>query len=54
MKWLDRQISWPEEMCPMQSARCSECGKWLTTPYLYWFEEFRYCPNCGEEMNNDE
>lgn len=33
-----------------QSARCSVCGKYLTTPYMYHFDHFNYCPNCGAKM----
>lgn len=33
-----------------QSARCSVCGKYHTTPYMYYFDDFNYCPNCGARM----
>lgn len=33
-----------------QSARCSVCGKHHTTPYMYYFDNFNYCPNCGADM----
>lgn len=33
-----------------QSARCSVCGKYHTTPYLYYFNDYNYCPNCGAKM----
>lgn len=33
-----------------QSARCSVCGKYHTTPYMYYFDDFNYCPNCGAKM----
>ena len=33
-----------------QSARCSICGKYHTTPYMYYFDNFNYCPNCGARM----
>lgn len=33
-----------------QSARCSECGKYHTTPYMYHFNDYNYCPNCGAKM----
>ncbi len=36
-----------------QSARCSVCGKYHTTPYMYYFDNFNYCPNCGAEMGGD-
>lgn len=34
-----------------QSAKCSVCGRYHTTPYLYYFDMFKYCPNCGSAMN---
>ena len=33
-----------------QSARCSVCGKYHTTPYMYYFNDFAYCPSCGAKM----
>ena len=33
-----------------QSAKCSVCGKYHTTPYLYYFDDCNYCPNCGAKM----
>lgn len=37
-----------------QSARCSVCGKYHTTPYMYHFDHFNYCPNCGAKMERRE
>lgn len=37
-----------------QSARCSVCGKYHTTPYLYNFDNFAFCPNCGSDMRGEE
>ena len=37
-----------------QSARCSECGKYHTTPYMYYFNDFNFCPNCGAKMNKED
>ena len=37
-----------------QSARCSVCGKYHTTPYMYYFDNFNYCPNCGAEMKQND
>ena len=33
-----------------QSAKCSVCEKYHTTPYLYYFDNFNFCPNCGSQM----
>ena len=36
-----------------QSAKCSICGKYHTTPYLYYFDEYNYCPSCGAKMRKE-
>lgn len=33
-----------------QSAKCSICGKYHTTPYMYYFDNYNFCPNCGADM----
>lgn len=33
-----------------QSARCSVCHKYHTTPYMYYFSDYNFCPNCGAKM----
>lgn len=37
-----------------QSARCSVCGKYHTTPYMYYFDNFNFCPNCGARMKGGD
>ena len=37
-----------------QSARCSVCGKYHTTPYMYFFDHFNYCPNCVAKWERRE
>lgn len=37
-----------------QVARCSVCRKDHTTPYMYFFTHFAYCPNCGAKMERTE
>ena len=37
-----------------QSARCSVCGKYHTTPYMYYFDNFNFCPNCGADMRKEK
>lgn len=38
----------------MQSAQCGVCGLIHTTPYLYFFTDDKYCPNCGAKMDGGE
>ena len=51
-KWIEREIVEDGKAIEeWQCARCSVCGKYHTTPYLYYFKDFNYCPNCGARMN---
>ena len=58
-EWIE--ISWSEpepNVCctsySIQSAKCSICGKYHTTPYLHSLVYFPYCPNCGAHMRGDK
>lgn len=59
-EWLEKEVVdntdedfvWKIEQ--WQSARCSVCGKYHTTPYMYYFDHFNYCPNCGAKMERRE
>ena len=57
-KWEEKETFCVTDDDPIisqwQSARCSECGKYHTTPYMYYFNDYNYCPNCGAKMVNDE
>lgn len=51
-RWGEKEHFTNDE-CPIdewQSARCSVCGKYHTTPYMYYFDVYNYCPNCGAKM----
>ena len=56
-EWLEKKVFdntdedfvWKIEK--WQSARCSVCGKYHTTPYMYYFDNFNYCPYCGAKMD---
>lgn len=55
-KWIDREkyhIS-KTTVDELQSARCSKCQRLLTTPFMYTFREYDYCPYCGEPMKNEK
>ena len=34
----------------LQSARCTACGLYHTTPYNYSYYHYKFCPNCGARM----
>lgn len=38
----------------LQSCTCSNCKKILTTPYMYYFDVYNYCPYCGKKMESEE
>lgn len=56
-KWTEREVFRSDDnntsnpiIDDWQSAKCSVCGKYHTTPYLYYFDNFNFCPNCGSQM----
>ena len=55
--WKAKQIKYGKDGWPIeewQSMQCSECKKYLTTPYLYNLDEYNYCPHCGCRMEVNE
>lgn len=36
----------------LQELQCSNCGKWVTTPYMYYPSYHKFCPCCGAMMSN--
>lgn len=51
-KWESLGLS-REGVEEWQEAQCSVCGLWHTTPYLYYYEHYKYCPNCGARMERE-
>lgn len=52
-EWLERDvIDEPKgkHITQWQSAKCSVCGHYHTTPYLYSFSYYNFCPACGADM----
>lgn len=54
-EWVEKEVMVDEDanITEWQSAKCSVCGKYHTTPYMYYFDSFNYCPNCGAKMGGD-
>ncbi len=50
--WLEKDVSSIKETTieRIQSCTCSNCGRIHTTPYVYYFDNFKYCPTCGAKM----
>ena len=57
-EWTEKNVIYENEADrtfeTWQTARCSNCGKYHTTPYLYYFDNYSYCPNCGARMGEGE
>lgn len=54
-EWLEKEVHGADEetgIVEWQSAKCSNCGKYHTTPYMYYFTHYDYCPNCGLKMGD--
>ena len=49
-EWMEREVLEDTVINEWQSARCSVCNKYHTTPYMYYFDNFNFCPNCGSRM----
>lgn len=54
-KWEEKNIVYKDDrdfnaIEAWQSARCSKCGRYHTTPYMYSFDNYNFCPNCGADM----
>lgn len=50
-EWVERKvIEDGKAIEEWQSAKCSVCGKYHTTPYMYYFDHYNYCPHCGAVM----
>ena len=55
-KWEECKVVDIEDttITEVQSAFCPICRKYHTTPYMYYFDYFNYCPNCGTKMERSE
>lgn len=56
-KWIEKHHAYSdEENCieEWQSAKCSVCGLYHTTPYMYYFSDYKFCPNCGADMRGEQ
>lgn len=39
-----------EDVMEWQSARCSKCKRYHTTPFMYSYYSYPFCPRCGARM----
>ena len=52
--WEEKEVNDEVAIEEWQSACCSVCGKYHTTPYMYYFDDFNFCPNCGADMRGGD
>lgn len=54
-KWLEKEvISVYENEFQLQSCKCSECDRYETSPYIYYFSEPNFCSYCGADMRGEQ
>lgn len=56
-KWTEKHHAYSDEESAIeewQSCRCSECGRYDTRPYMYYFSEPNYCSYCGADMRGEK
>ena len=51
-EWQEREVLKIKDtnIDELQSAFCPVCERYHTTPYMYYFNDYNFCPNCGAEM----
>jgi hypothetical protein len=52
-EWLEKEVNSDNAIEEWQSARCSVCDRYHTTPYMYYFSDYNFCPNCGCQMKGE-
>ena len=56
-KWIEKHHAYSDEESVIeewQSCCCSECGRYDTRPYMYYFSEPNYCSYCGADMRGEQ
>lgn len=53
--WTERHVDYASDCAidEVQTAKCSVCGLYHTTPYLYYFTDYKFCPHCGAKMDGE-
>ena len=56
-KWIEKTVAENPKAAGIeewQSCKCSNCGRYDTRPYMYYFSEPNYCSWCGADMRETE
>lgn len=49
-RWINKGVFGGDDIEEWQTCQCSECGRWDTRPYMYYFDEPNYCSYCGAKI----
>ena len=54
-RWTEQHVDYASDCAidEVQTAKCSVCGLYHTTPYLYSFTDYKFCPHCGAKMDGE-
>ena len=56
-RWTEKRVMYirdiKDAIDAWQSCKCSECGRYDTRPYMYFFVEPRFCSYCGMRMRKE-
>ncbi len=55
-RWMEQHVDYASDCAidEIQTLKCSVCGLYHTTPYMYYVMHYKYCPNCGAKMDLEE
>lgn len=53
-RWTNKSVLYGDDIEEWQTCQCSECGRWDTRPYMYYFDEPNYCSYCGAKRQKGE
>ena len=55
-RWTEQHVDYASDCAidEIQELKCSVCGLYHTTPYMYNITHYKFCPNCGAKMDLDD
>lgn len=56
-KWIEKTAAGNPNAAGIeewQSCKCSNCGRYDISPYMYYFSEPNYCSWCGADMRGGQ
>ena len=55
-QWTEQHVDYASDCAidEIQELKCSVCGLYHTTPYMYNITHYKFCPNCGAKMDLED